>query len=481
MIAHGSAPTRSTRLPALASAAAGLVLLGLASLLGAGSGAATREARAATIDQNPVGKIKHVVIVMQENRSFDSYFGTFPGARGIPMKHGEPTVCVPDTKAHICWQPYHDPRLRHGGGPHGASNAKADINGGKMDGFIDQAKHAPHRCHNPNDPVCSTSSSLDVMGYHDQREIPNYWAYARNFVLQDRMFQPNSSWSLPAHLFMVSEWSARCSRVGDPFSCRNALTGPGGFSGPGPRPDFAWTDLTYMLHKAGVSWGYYVFKGREPDCTEDTAVTCDPAKQSAQTPGIWNPLPFFETVRQDSQVRNIQSVSRFYSSAREGTLPAVSWVVPNDRVGEHPPKKINVGQAYVTGLINAVMTGPDWSSTAIFLSWDDWGGLYDHYLPPKVDRNGYGLRVPGLVISPYARRGYIDDQVLSHDAYTKFIEDVFLGGQRLDPATDGRPDPRPDVRENAPQLGDLRRDFDFSQPPRPPLVLPPHPVPGHSG
>ena len=131
------------------------------------------------------------------------------------------------------------------------------------------------------------------------------------------------------------------------------------------------------------------------------------------------------------------------------------------------------GQRYVTGLINAVMQGPDWDSTAIFLAWDDWGGFYDHVAPPNVDENGYGLRVPGLVISPYARRGYIDHQTLSFDAYVKFIEDDFLQSSRLDPRTDGRPDPRPDVRENISILGDLRADFDFSQAPRPPAVLRP--------
>jgi phospholipase C len=131
----------------------------------------------------------------------------------------------------------------------------------------------------------------------------------------------------------------------------------------------------------------------------------------------------------------------------------------------------------VTGVVDAIMRSPDWSSTAIFLAWDDWGGFYDHVRPPKVDANGYGLRVPGLVISPYAKRGYVDHQVLSFDAYLKFIEDDFLHGRRLDPRTDGRPDPRPDVRERAKVLGDLRRDFDFSQSPRRPLLLPLHPKP----
>ena len=117
------------------------------------------------------------------------------------------------------------------------------------------------------------------------------------------------------------------------------------------------------------------------------------------------------------------------------------------------------------------MQSPDWDSSAIFLTWDDWGGFYDHVGPPAVDQNGYGLRVPGLVISPYAKQGYIDHQTLSFDAYNKFIEDDFLGGARLDPATDGRPDARPDVRENAPQLGDLSSDFNFTQAPRPPMIL----------
>jgi phospholipase C len=137
---------------------------------------------------------------------------------------------------------------------------------------------------------------------------------------------------------------------------------------------------------------------------------------------------------------------------------------------------VSAGQSYVTALINAVMKGPNWKDCAIFLSWDDWGGFYDHVVPVKVDVNGYGLRVPGLVISPYARFGFIDHQTLSFDAYVKFIEDDFLGGQRLDPRTDGRPDPRPGVREDQAQLGDLTKDFDFRQRPRSPIILPEKPV-----
>src|SRR5437660_8708133 len=121
------------------------------------------------------------------------------------------------------------------------------------------------------------------------------------------------------------------------------------------------------------------------------------------------------------------------------------------------------------------MKSADWHSTAIFLTWDDWGGFYDHVVPPTVDGLGYGFRVPSMVISPYAKNGYIDHQTLSFDAYLKFIEDDFLGGQRLNPRTDGRPDRRPDVRENANQLGNIVNDFNFNQTPRTPLILPVHP------
>jgi phospholipase C len=234
--------------------------------------------------------------------------------------------------------------------------------------------------------------------------------------------------------------------------------------------DFSWTDITHLLYTNNVSWKYYLFPWPEPDCDDET--NCSPLNQAPGTPSIWNPLPYFETVNKNGQIGNIVTIDQFYADAQNGTLPAVSWVVPNNNVSEHPVSSIAAGQAYVTGLINAVMQGPNWNTTAIFLSWDEWGGFYDHVQPPVIDGVGYGLRVPGIVISPYAKKGAIDHQVLSHDAYLKFIEDVFLNRQRIDPTTDGRPDSRPDVRENAPQLGDLMNDFDFTQPPTAPLVLP---------
>ena len=426
-------------------------------------------------------KIKHIVVIMQENRSFDHYFGTYPGADGLPRQDGKFTVCVNNPQTNQCVYPFHDPNDLNHGGPHGEVSASADINGGKMDGFIAQAETGKKGCQSTDDPLCGSKLPLEVMGYHDAREIPNYWAYAQNFVLQDKMFEPNASWSLPQHLYMVSEWSAKCSTAGDPMSCVNALQAP---TNPNvlnkannTAPEYAWTDLTYLLFKNQVSWKYYVQTGTEPDCANDAA-DCPPAYQSFKTPGIWNPLPNFDTVKQDGQLENIMDVTNFYKDAKNGTLPAISWITPSNKNSEHPTALVSDGQAWTTSLINAVMQGPDWDSTVILLSWDDWGGFYDHVTPPQVDQNGYGLRVPAIVISAYAKQGFIDHQVLSHDAYVKFMEDIFLSGQRIDPATDGRPDLRPDVRENAAQLGNLLVDFDFSQAARQPLVLPLHPAPG---
>src|SRR5471032_3020053 len=176
-----------------------------------------------------ITKIKHIVVVMQENRSFDSYFGTFPGADGFPTSGGKINVCVPDPETHGCIRPFHDRQDVNGGGPHGHPSAVADIAGGRMDGFVGQAEAASRlgACTDPNAPECLTLSTHDVMGYHDGRELPNYWAYAKNFVLQDHMFEPNTSWSLPAHLFTVSEWSALCANH-DPEDCVTNQGHPGG-------------------------------------------------------------------------------------------------------------------------------------------------------------------------------------------------------------------------------------------------------------
>src|SRR5690349_5197744 len=226
----------------------------ITTLVACSSSSNTNPSPTTTTNQSSgIGKIQHIIVIMQENRSFDSYFGTYPGADGIPMENGVPTVCVPDPQMGRCVPPFHDSNDKNGGGPHGAPSAAADVDGGKMDGFIGQVEKGKHSCTDPNDPACANSATPDVMGYHDDREIPNYWSYAREYVLQDHLFESVASWSQPAHLFLVSGWSAKCTDGNDPMSCQDAIQNPGkppanGSVTPIPSgPDYAWTDLTYLL------------------------------------------------------------------------------------------------------------------------------------------------------------------------------------------------------------------------------------------
>jgi phospholipase C len=401
------------------------------------------------------------VVILQENRSFDHYFGTYPGADGIP-----PGTCIPDPEARHCAPPFHNRLDVDPSYPHGLPAAAVDIAGGRMNGFVVTAEtNRPRHCLGRAEaPTCAPPRA--VMGYHTRAELPLYWAYADNFVLHDRMFEPTLGWSLPSHLFAVSGWSASCTNAKRAQSC---VSDP--WKNPNEPVDeykFAWTDLTYLMHKHHVSWNYFVQKGAQPDC-DDGASACPAVQQSAETPAAWNPLPSFTTVKDNHQLGNVRDLSNFYQAAGNGTLPSVSWVVPSLENSEHAPARLSTGQRYVGSLIDAIATGPNWDSTAIFLAWDDWGGYYDHVRPPVVDPLGYGLRVPAMIISPYARKHVIDHQTLSFDAYLKFIEDAFLGGQRIGDH-DGRPDGRPRIRENVGMLGDLTKDFNFNQPPRPPVL-----------
>ena len=422
--------------------------------------------------------LKHLVFIVQENRSFDHYFGTFPGANGFPMRNGRPSVCVPDPIAHACVRPYHTSEQLQEGGPHAQRHSELDVNGGRMDGFVRTVVDSPLYCADHRDAsrcrdYLGPQGQPDVMSYHTAKEIPNYWRYAKTFVLQDRMFAPADSWTLPAHLFLVSAWAARCSDAHDPMSCVSNLELVDQFHTMRSHEDvpiWAWTDITYLLWEQGVEWGYYV---------GDDTCFFDPCPDQGQrrTVSQQNPLPWFTTIRETGQMDRIQDHAKFYKAAANGTLPSVSWVMPYNGVGEHPASGAPIwrGQAHVTHVVNALMKGPDWNETAVFLTWDDWGGFYDHVRPPRVDLNGYGIRVPGLLISPWARAGLIDSQTLSFDAYLKLIEDLFLDSERLNPATLSRPDSRPTVREKASILGDLLKEFDFGQEPLPPLILDPSP------
>ena len=317
----------------------------------------------------------------------------------------------------------------------------------------------------------------DVMSTQRRAAIPNYWAYADHYTLQDHMFAPVDSWTLPSHLFLVSEWSAACSNPTDPMSCHTDinLSSPSLRWDYGKKPVYAWTDLTWLMDEQHVSWRYYVGNDTcdEPPCPST-------GRKYYATSYNRNPLPGFSsfaTVKATAAAGRTTSCRTATTSRPRPTArcPTSRGSLPAANVSDHPggPSTIRTAMAYVTRLINAAMRGPEWESTAIFLTWDDWGGFYDHVMPKKFDAMGYGLRVPGLVISPWAKQGYIDHTVLSFDSYAKFIEDRFLNGDRLDPKTMDRPDSRPAVREKI--ANSLAHAFDFNQRPDPPLILDPWP------
>jgi phospholipase C len=451
------------------------------------SGTPQAPATSSPVQTRGLRTLTHLIFIVQENRSFDHYFGTFPGADGIPTKRdGTFDVCIPTIfRPGTCARPFRSDQSKFDGGPHTHASAVADVNGGKMDGFIGSlAGEDKNPCW--LDPTITTCQSLlgpqgqpDVMSTLKERAIPNYWAYAEHFALQDHMFGPVDSWTLPSHLFLLSGWSAYCVDPEDPMSCQSdiELKGSDRRWDYGEDPIYAWTDITWLLDRRGVSWASYIGNHTcwaDPPCHDPEARTYGTAYNRNVLPGFTS---FWNGQRPSGIDDNVVPVEDYIAAAADGSLPSVSWIFPTSLTSEHPNSRstTRTGMAYVTRLVNAAMQGPEWDSTAIFLTWDDWGGFYDHVVPPRVDGNGYGLRVPGLVISPWVRPGTIQHTTLSFDSYLRLIEDRFLGGERLDPKTDGRPDGRPTVRERL--ANPIQGVFDFRQDPLPPLVLDPWPWP----
>ncbi|MCJ7832024.1 MAG: phospholipase, partial [Actinobacteria bacterium] len=404
---------------------------------------------------------------------------------GIPRgPGGRFKVCIPNPVRNICQRPYHSKNLYNVGGPHSASAATTDINGGKMDGFIDVAlwgKRTGYCIRYWTRPSCKPllgpANQPDQISYHTRQEIPSYWSYADYGVLYDHFFEPVASWTLPSHLYLVSAWAASCKddyRVNSCYSDK----------GPGNAKNYPWADITILMRKYGVSWNYFVGDGTQLGCEGGTAKPasrsipsalspCNPTHSEDATVEGWMPISWMQSVKENDQRSNIMHMEDFYTRLDNEQLADVTWIIPSGRVSEHPGHaSIGPGQQHVTRAINAIGSSPFWDDTAIFVSWDDWGGFYDHVKPPRIDGMGYGLRVPAFMISPYAKESFVNHDTLSTDAFLKFMEDRWMEGERLDGNTDGWKDPRPTVRESVIRLGDLTRSFDFSQSPRPAPILP---------
>ncbi len=387
-----------------------------------------KTARSAPVAISGSEKIEHVVWIIQENHSFDNYFGTFPGADGLP-----PFTCLPKMPgAQDCVKPFHMPP----GQPlidleHSWETAHAAYNNGTMNGFV-WVEGSPY-----------------TMGYYDQRDIPNYWSYARRYTLCDRFFSSEMTGSSPNHVFTVAAQSGEINNIASLKQLESETDDDDGFS---------FASIVRRFRGAGITWKYYV--ETQPPTAAAAAVNATLSHLAYPDPKeftLWNPLPGFKGIRENpADMARLVPLQQYFTDLKSGTLPQVSWIIPDFQDSEHPPEPLDQGMWYVTQSINALMQSRYWKNTVIFLTWDDYGGFYDHIPPPEVDAYGYGPRVPMIVISPYAKQHYVSHDTYDFTSVLKFIEQRW-GLKHLT----GRDD-------RANNMADV---FDFSHPIASPLVI----------
>ncbi len=377
------------------------------------------QADRANQSSKPNTPIEHFIVLMQENHTFDNYFGTYPGADGIPSG-----VCMPvdpfDSANKDCVQSYHIGDRPIDDLDHSLGTFEAQYNDGKLDGFVYAINQR-----NQNGAL--------TMGYYDGSDLPYYWNLADEYVLFDRFFSSDHGGSFANHMFWASA---------QPGGSRLSTNG--------------YSDLVTIfdrLEERGISWKFYV-QNYDPTITYRNASQIS-GNRSSQI--IWVPLLNIDRFIDNPKLAShIVDLSQYYVDLENGTLPAVAYIAPAG-ASEHPPGSIRSGQKFVKALIQALMRSDSWDSSAFLLLYDDWGGWYDHVKPPQVDKSGYGLRVPAILVSPYARRGHIDSTVLDFTSIPKFIEENW----NLKPLAER------DAKANS-----FVKAFNFSQPPRAPFFTP---------
>jgi len=419
---------------------------------------------AESAENTPEIPINHIIYIIQENITFDHYFGTYPGADGIPADLK--LAYRPGGKPEVA--PFH---LNKTALPHDLNHswqaAQLAYDGGKMDGFLwaewPRTLHYYWQGDVPNidpDKIKADSGQLESAGpmfkpnirngqffgkktktapagrppgwvlntvsYYDYHEIPNYWEYARRYTLCDRFFSSLTGPSEPNHLYTVAAQSGGLVNNPGPAVARKEGV-------------YHFKTAAELLESNGVSWKYY------------------DEKPNPRLHSLWNPLPGFKNFTPDSALmKKVVPLADFFADIKNGHLPSVCWIVPTGPDSEHPPWDSARGMWHVTGLVNAIMNSPYWKDTAIIITWDDFGGFYDHVAPPKVDKYGYGFRVPALVISPYARAGFVDHTQFDFTSPLKLIETRFS----LPALTD---------RDRA--ANDMLSCFDFNQQPLAPDAI----------
>ena len=380
--------------------------------------------------------IKHVVFVIKENRTFDNMFGRFPGANGVTVgiDRGEPRPltraldAIPEDIKH-CYR-----------------CALQAWNEGKMDGFA------------------TVSEAADLYAYTQYlpEDLPNYWHWAREFVLGDNFFASAHGPSFPNHLYTIAAQSggAHENPIQDNALLRERHRETGLFKAWGcdsieeayvpvedregnvknVPPCFDFLTEADLLMEAGIPWSYY-------------------SATNMQNGYLWSAYDAIRHIREDPDIwqNHVFPVDDFVRQAKAGLLQPVTWVTPRFELSEHPEYSMCHGENWTTEIVNAVMESPQWETTAIFITWDDYGGFYDHVPPPQVDDFGFGVRVPLLIVSPYAKRGFVTSELGEFSSVLRFVEDNF-GLTQLTHRD----------REATPLLS----AFDFTQEPRPPDPLP---------
>lgn len=343
--------------------------------------------------------IKHVVFIVKENRSFDNMYGAFPGANGAAFGSdlGEIrplTPAVDRTRADF---------------PHDYPTSIGSINDGKMDGFV-------------------TGHISDEYAYTRYRpeDIPNYWHWAEEYVLADNFFASAQGPSFPNHLFTIAATSG--GTVSNPgrdlelleeqlaagyaknWGCDAGdsyitVIDPEGVEEVVP-PCFDFLTVGDLLMEENIPWAYYAATNRQDGY-------------------IWSAYDAVRHIREDPEVwkAHLFGVDGLVRDIEGGRLPPMTWVTPKFDLSDHPEKSMCAGENWTTEVINAIMRSPMWADTAIFLTWDDWGGFYDHVPPRQVDQVGFGIRVPLVVISPYAREGMVLHEEGEFSSVLRFVED----------------------------------------------------------
>ena len=362
--------------------------------------------------QKKPGKITHVVLVIQENRSFDNLFATFPGADGTTTgkRHNGKVI------------PLQERSLASLDVSHDSKSYTTDYDAGAMDGFdLSTFIHS------------SKKAGTYPYQYANPTQIQPYWTMAVQYALADQMFQTQGSGSFTAHQDLIAGTTAinETESLIDtpnagPWSCdapqgttTDLITTNGDYlKGKGPFPCLTYPTGTLrdLLDAKGVSWKYYA-----------------PVYKVGAVGGLWNAFAAIQAVREGPEWTTNISIptTNIFADISNKALPAVSWVIPDQPNSDHPGDNHGVddGPSWVASVVNAVGNSSYWNSTAIIVVWDDWGGFYDHVPPPFLDdAGGLGFRVPMIVVSPYVPAGTISHTQYEFGSILKFIEETFKLG-----------------------------------------------------